>query len=650
MGIERDWLADCRFFDSVFRGKTQEMCGILGILNANGEPVDRGKLLSMAAVMSHRGPDGEGAHCDGPAGLAHRRLSIIDLSGGAQPMSNEDGTVWITFNGEIYNFPDLKRDLEAKGHVFRTRSDTEAIVHAYEEYGPDCVKRLRGMFAFGIWDARRKRLFLARDRMGKKPLHYFSDGKRFIFASEIKAIVQDRQVPREIDPEALVDYFTYMYVPFPRTIFRSVRKLPPAHWMTVSLEPGGWLTPDVKPYWDLRYEPETSVSEEDWIAGLREKIAEAVRIRLISDVPLGAFLSGGVDSSAVVAAMAAQGGPPVKTFSIGYEEEAFNELKYARVVARRFGTDHHEEIVRPNAIDLLPTLAWEFDEPFADSSAIPTYHVSRMARQHVTVILSGDGGDETFAGYRRYAWADSLARWDFLPGAVREAVFGWPSALMPAGMRGKGALRNMAMPPFERYMSLITHNEPGYLTGLLTDEVKTQAGTALADSPLFRAFYDRHPHADYVTRIQYLDTKTYLAEDILTKVDRASMLCSLETRAPLLDHELQEYVARMPASLKLRGGEKKYILRRALRGVLPDEILDRPKMGFDVPLIKWFRNDLHGCAREMLTSPAFRQRGLFDPRFVEKVLDDHQKKTRDLSARIWSLLFFEQWCRNWVDA
>lgn len=627
------------------------MCGIIGILNANGEPVDRGNILSMAAVMSHRGPDGEGAYCDGPVGLAHRRLSIIDLSGGTQPMSNEDGSVWITFNGEIYNFPDLKRDLEAKGHRFRTKSDTEAIVHAYEEYGPDCVKRLRGMFAFGIWDARKRRLFLARDRMGKKPLHYFSDGKKFIFASEIKAIVQDRQVPREIDPDALVDYFTHLYIPFPRTIFRSVRKLPPGHWMTVSFETAAGrssLGIDQRPYWDLRYSPDASMSEQDWVEGLREKINEAVRVRLMSDVPLGAFLSGGVDSSAVVAAMAAAQAGPVKTFSVGFEEEDFSEIEYARAIARRFGTDHHEEVVRPDAVDLLPKLAWEFDEPFADSSAIPTYHVSRMARQHVTVALSGDGGDETFAGYKRYAWADGLSRWDFLPSFVRRAAFGWPSALMPQGMRGKGALRNMSMGPYERYRSLITHDEPGYLDRLLTADVKVQMRADGDD--LFKQFYGRFPDADYLTRLQYLDTKTYLAEDILTKVDRTSMLCSLETRAPLLDHELQEYVARMPASLKLFAGEKKYIFRRAMRGVLPDEILDRPKMGFAVPLGKWFKKDLDSFARETLLGPTARERGIFDPRFVEKVLDDHQKKTRDLSARIWSLLFFEQWCRNWVDA
>ncbi len=627
------------------------MCGILGILNANGEPVDRGKPLSMAAVMTHRGPDGEGAYCDGPVGLAHRRLSIIDLSGGTQPMSNEDGSVWITFNGEIYNFPDLKCELEARGHRFKTRSDTEAIVHSYEEYGPDCVKRLRGMFAFGIWDARRSRLFLARDRMGKKPLHYFNDGKRFIFASEIKAILQDREVSREIDPDALVDYFTHLYVPYPRTIFRSVRKLPPAHWMTVSFNTSdgrSFLEIEQRPYWDLRYSPDDSLSEEDWVEGLREKINEAVRIRLMSDVPLGAFLSGGVDSSVVVAAMAAAQSQPVKTFSIGFDEEAFNELEYARIAARRFGTDHHEEIVRPDAVELLPRLAWEFDEPFGDSSAIPTYYVSRMARQHVTVALSGDGGDETFAGYRRYAWADGLSRWDFMPGFVRKAVFGWPSALMPQGMRGKGALRNMSMGPFERYRSLITHDEPGYLDGLLAAEVKAQV--ALGGNGMFRDIYDRPAETDYLTRLQYLDTKTYLAEDILTKVDRASMFCSLETRAPLLDHELQEYAATIPSSLKLFGSEKKYILRRAARGLVPDEVLDRPKMGFAVPLGTWFKKDLDGFARDLLLSPTARQRGLFDSRFVERVLDDHGKKTRDLSARIWSLLFFEQWCRNWIDS
>ena len=629
------------------------MCGILGMLNADGREMDRDRLLAMAATLAHRGPDGEGAYVDGPAALAHRRLSIIDLGGGGQPMSNEDGTVWIVFNGEIYNFPALRRELEDRGHRFRTRSDTEVIVHAYEEYGEDCVKKLRGMFAFGIWDARRQRWFLARDRLGKKPLYYYHDGRRFVFASEIKAILRDRSVPREIDPTALRDYFTYGYIPFPKTIFRSIRKLPPAHRMRVArpAEASGRVDLRTEAYWDLEYAPDRTLSETDWIEGLREKLLEAVRVRLLSDVPLGAFLSGGIDSSAVVAMMSRLMDQPVKTFSIGFEESDFSELEYARRVAERFGTQHHETIVRPDAIALLPKLAWAFDEPFADSSAIPTYYVSRMAREQVTVVLSGDGGDETFAGYRRYLWATGLSRWDFLPGRLRETLFGWPAALMPEGLRGKGALRNMSLGPFERYRCLITQDAARCLPYLLSEDLQRAMGDAEPSGSDFLApYYHRHPEADYLSKLQYLDTKTYLPEDILTKVDRASMLCSLETRAPLLDHELLEFVARMPSHLKLKKGETKYILKKAMEGILPPEILHRPKMGFAVPLVHWFKGDLVEVARDLLLSPRCRQRGYVNTRFVERLLADHQKKARDHSLRIWELLFFEQWCRNWLDA
>jgi asparagine synthase (glutamine-hydrolysing) len=639
------------------------MCGIAGILDINSTP-EKGLIQRMCRIMTHRGPDGEGYHIRGPVALGHRRLSIIDLTGGKQPMSNEDGTVWITFNGEIYNFQELRDDLIAKGHRFATRSDTEAIVHAYEEYGERCVERLRGMFAFAVWDSRAGKLFIARDRLGKKPVYYCHNGGRFLFASEIKAILQDEGVKRELDPKALADYLTYHYIPFPETIFKGIKKLEPGHVMTVELvessqqvkpaQPAkpSQLTLSVEKYWDITYSPDYSLSENDWVEALREKLREAVKIRLISEVPLGAFLSGGIDSSTVVALMSQVQSAPVKTFSIGFKEEDFSELKYARQVAEKFGTEHHEFVVEPDAMEVLPRLAWEFDEPFADSSAIPTYYVSKIARQQVTVILSGDGGDETFAGYRRYGWAQYMSKYDAIPTPLKKAFFGLPASLLPDGVKGKGALKHLSKGAFERYAGLNTFGESPYLERLLSaDTLATIRRTYKGRLPDFSAmerFYKSCSASDYLTRIQYVDSKLYLSEDILTKVDRASMLCSLETRAPLLDQEVIELAARMPSSFKLSGGETKYILKKAMEGILPNEILYRKKMGFGVPLIHWFKKDLTEYARDLLLSKQSRERGLFNAKHVETVLDTHQKKGRDLSARIWALLFFEQWCRNWL--
>lgn len=571
----------------------------------------------------------------------------MTFRGGGQPLSNEDGTVWITFNGEVYNFQELRDELIEKGHRFATRSDTETIVHAWEEYGERCVERFRGMFVFAIWDARTRRLFAARDRLGKKPFYYWCDGKRLLFASEIKAILQDERVQRELDPKALADYLTYHYIPFPGTIFKGIRKLEPGHWMSVGME-AGTLSVTIQKYWDIIYAPDGSLSEAQWVEALREKLQEAVRIRLISEVPLGAFLSGGIDSSTVVALMSQVQSAPVKTFSIGFKEEDFNELVYARQIAERFGCEHHEFVVEPDAIEVLPKLAWEFDEPFADSSAIPTYYVSKLAREHVTVILSGDGGDETFAGYRRYGWAQDMCRHDWLPMPLKKALFGLPGRLLPDGVKGKGALLHLSKDPFERYAGLNTFGEPPYLDQLLSADVRSAIGRELPDFSVMKRFYDVPMGADYLTRIQYVDTKVYLAEDILTKVDRASMLCSLETRAPLLDHEVVELAACMPSSMKLKDGETKFILKKAMEGILPDDILYRKKMGFGVPLVHWFKKDLVSYARDLLLSREARERGLFDARCVDAILDTHQKKGRDLSARIWALLFFEQWCKNWL--
>ena len=621
------------------------MCGIAGIIDPAATP-ERRLIERMCRVMSHRGPDGDGYYVEGPAALGHRRLSIIDLEGGAQPISNEDGTLWLTFNGEIYNFMGLRDDLVARGHVFRTRSDSETIVHAFEEYGEDCLERLRGMFAFAIWDSVKKELFMARDRLGKKPLYYYADRGRLLFASELKAILEDSRVPRELDTMAVADYFTYHYVPFPGTIFKGIRKLPPGHFLRFSPGSGGELA--VKQYWDVKYEPDHTLTEEDWAQAIREKLEEAVRIRLVSDVPLGAFLSGGIDSSAVVAMMSLSGARPINTFSIGFREKDFSELEYARMVSERFGTTHHELTVEPDAIALLPKLAWDFDEPFADSSAIPTYYVSKMAREHVTVILSGDGGDEVFAGYRRYLWANDMTKYDFVPAPVKRIFFGATAAMLPDGMRGKGMLTHLSKDPFQRYAGLNTHADNGYLGNLLSDTLlKELEGRELPGYWNLRRFYESFD-GDYLSRIQYADTKTYLAEDILTKVDRASMLNSLETRAPLLDHELVELAARIPSAMKVRKNETKYMLKKAMSGILPDEILYRRKMGFGVPLVHWFKKDLKDYAREVLLTRQARERGLFNTRHIEGMLDSHMKTGRDMSARIWALLFFEHWCAQWL--
>lgn len=636
------------------------MCGIAGILDIKRKPENH-VLLSMTGAMRHRGPDGEGIYIDGPAGLGHRRLSIIDLNTGAQPMSNEDGSVWITYNGEVYNFVELRNELENRGHKFRTKSDTESIIHAYEQYGEECVKKLRGMFSFCIWDAKKKTLFLARDRVGKKPLYYFYNKSRFVFASEIKAIIADRNIKRELDMSAVSDYFTYQYVLFPKTIFKNIYKLPPGHFMTVRQQPDNRadIQIDIQQYWDIKYCPDYSVSENEWVEGLKEKLLDAVKVRLISDVPLGAFLSGGLDSSAIVAFMSRVMSQPVKTFSIGFEEADFSELQYARKIARQYGTDHHEMIVKPDAVELLPKLAWEFDEPFADSSAIPTYYVSKMARENVTVVLSGDGGDETFAGYSRYASASWFYRWTkFAPYPLRRIFFGGVSSLMPYGMRGKGFLRHLTLSPFEYYKGMITQEDSKYFDELFNKDVVSEIaghrgeknGILKSNNSMMEEFYNRYPNDDYLTKIQYLDTKTYLAEDILTKVDRASMLCSLETRAPLLDHEVLEFAARIPSSYKIRNSQKKYIFKKTMSEFLPSDIVNRDKMGFCTPLRHWFKKDVAGYAEDMLLGEKCRSRGFFNTKFIESLISSHRLKYRDLSSHIWQLLFFEHWCRNWLDS
>lgn len=625
------------------------MCGICGIWNyKKNRPVERDVLQRMTNSMTHRGPDDSGLDFDDAAGvgLGFRRLAIIDLSAaGHQPMSNEDGSVWLVFNGEIYNYLDLRPHLEAKGHRFHSRTDSEVIIHQYEERGAECVKDLNGMFGLAIWDAPKQRMVFARDRVGKKPLYYYDDGQRLLFASELKAILADRSVPRELDYEALGQYLTLGYVPPPRTIFRGVKKLPPGHVMVFE---NGQAT--ISRYWDWlpAFQPNYARSEEEWAEELREVLKTVVQDRLMSDVPLGAFLSGGLDSSAVVATMAMLSDQPVKTFSIGFENEKYNELSYARLVAERFNTDHHEQIVEPESLrDLLPRLAEQFDEPFADSSAIPTYYVSKMARQHVTVTLSGDGGDETLAGYERYTRAMRETRADRIPQPLRRMVFALPNALMPTGIKGKNFVRRMTLSAQDRYTLIMRRLSEQQIQSLFTaDAVRQMNGNKLA---YLDSFMKQAAGLDYLSQLQYVDGMSYLPEDILVKVDRTSMLNSLEARCPLLDYRFMELAASIPAQLRWRQGDGKYILKRALRGILPDDILTRSKMGFGIPLREWFRDDLSGYAADILLNQRARERGLFEPQAVATMLEKHRAGKHTLEVTIWSLLVLELWCRAYLD-
>jgi asparagine synthase (glutamine-hydrolysing) len=626
------------------------MCGIAGIYNYKTlEPVSERLLKSMNDTLVHRGPDDQGFYIFNEVGLAHRRLSIIDLASGHQPIANEDETVWVAFNGEIYNFTDLHQSLEAKGHQFKTRSDTEVIVHLYEEKGEDCFRELRGMFAIAIWDQRKKKLVLSRDRVGKKPLFYYHDGSRVLFGSEIKAIMQSPGICREIDIEAVSDYLSFLYVPAPKSIFKKIRKVLPGHYLVVS--PKGLC--ETK-YWDLSFAETEDFSEEKWCEKLLETLHEAVRVRLMSEVPLGAFLSGGVDSSSVVAMMQDAMEGPVITSSIGFEEKDFNELPYARSVASHFDTDHHEQIVRPDALAVVEELAWHYDEPFADSSAVPTYYVSKVAREHVTVALSGDGGDENFAGYRRYYFdqRENLMR-SFLPASFRQPVFGALAWLYPKAdwapriFRGKATFQNLARCPVEAYFRSVAACQPELKRNLLHRDIQRALGT-YDSSNVLREYYDKADTDDLLSKVQYVDIKTYLADDILTKVDRASMAVSLEVRAPILDHKLIELAARIPSSLKLRGMEGKYIFKKALERCLPPSVLYRKKMGFAVPLARWFRGDLKSMGYDVIVRG--KSDDLLQQSAVDRMWAEHQSGLRDRSTELWTLLMFRLWQRKFLMA
>jgi asparagine synthase (glutamine-hydrolysing) len=579
-----------------------------------------------------------------------RRLAIIDLMTGEQPTANEDGHVSVILNGEIYNYRELQRELEARGHRFRTRSDTETIVHAYEEYGPSCLERLRGMFAFALWDARERTLFLARDRVGKKPLYYtLTPQGTLIFGSELKSLLEHPEVGREISPEALDAYLTFGYVPDPLCILRGINKLPPGHHLTFTHEGRLALTE----YWDFPFndaEPASPRREEEYVEELRSLLEEAVRVRLIAEVPLGAFLSGGVDSSAVVGLMARQMSQPVKTFSIGFHEDSYNELKYARVAAKHFATDHHEFVVTPDICHVVDELVWHFDEPFADSSAVPTYMVSKLAREHVTVALSGDGGDELFAGYTRYDVERQRSGFNRLPRVVRQNLMRAVSRKLPHGAWGRNYLNNVSLDPVERYLDSVSIFTDLNKLSLYTSDFGRQLSGDGVAAESFRLHAGRvRRGAEPLDTLLYLDSKTYLPGDILTKVDRMSMAVSLEARAPLLDHKLIEFVTRLPASLKMRGREGKYIFKRAISGLVPDEILRRPKQGFGVPLEQWINDQLRGRIRETITEGRALERGFVEKRYVNQLLDEHERGRRDHSARLWALFMLELWNRAFID-
>jgi len=632
------------------------MCGFCGILESGIDTIITEELLKkMCSVLEHRGPDDEGIYINKEGspriGLGHKRLAVIDLKGGHQPMSNENQSVWIVQNGEIYNFQELRQILEEKGHRFKTVSDTEVIVHLYEEYGTDCVKYLRGMFAFAIWDATNKRLMLARDRIGKKPLSYALAGNRLIFASEIKSILQVPDIKREVNLLAMHHYLTYQYVPAPYSIFKGINKLPSANILI-------WEKGNVRieRYWTLDYNAKIKISEKEAQERIIEELKESTRLRLVSDVPLGAFLSGGIDSSAVVAMMSQLGAQPVKTFSIGFEEQDFSEIEYARMVAKMYRTDHHELIVKPPKVpEILPKLVWYYNEPFADSSAIPTYYVSKMTKEYVTVALNGDGGDENFAGYPRYQkrkLIDKIVAFyksspEFLRALVEKSVEG---KLLNSTFwrRAKWLVEASNLSPERRYARFMTVFPNSYKDNLYLPSLKENlAGIDSID--LFVDAYAKVKASDIIEKIIGADILTYLADCLCVKMDIASSANALETRAPFLDYKFMEFTSSLPSDFKLRGYTTKYILKKALEKYLPGKVLYRKKMGFGVPLTHWFKKELKDYIYDVLLGEKARRRGYFNMEYIRQMLDEHTSGIVDHTTRIWALLNLELWHREFID-
>ena len=633
------------------------MCGIAGILYADAaRPIDRDDLKRMADAIAHRGPDAEGFWCAPGVGLAHRRLSIIDLAAGDQPIGNEDGSIQVVFNGEIYNYRELRDELQARGHRFRTNSDTEVLVHLYEERGEDLVERLRGMFAFALWDSRRRRLVLARDRVGIKPLYVYRDGEKLLFGSELKAILAYPGVPREVSAEALEDYLALGFVPGGKAVFRGMEKLPPAHVLVVKPD---LLDSRVRRYWQLRFEPDLRLSEAEWCEAIQAKVAETVERHLIADVPVGAFLSGGLDSSLVVSEAAECGadlsGAPLHTFSMGFRESEFSELPFAVQVAERYGTRHVEEVVTPDAVALVDELSYYYDEPFADSSALPTFLVSRLARRSVKVALSGDGGDEAFGGYSRYAhdlWESDLR--GRLPHWLRRAAFGplaraWPKAdWLPRPLRAKTLLSNLAVEADAAYANTITLCRMPLRRRLLAPDVAAQLNGHRPEESVIRGFATA-PAGDALAGMQAADLGLLLPDDFLTKVDRASMACGLEVRPPMVDHELLELAARVPSRLKVRQGETKWILKRSYDRRLPRDAVWRKKHGFEIPADAWLRGPLREMFESSVLAPGSRVADLIDQPAVARLYRSHLAKVGRHGGVLWAMLSLARWADRYLN-
>lgn len=626
------------------------MCGIVGTVNRSG-PIQRDVLEAMNRAIIHRGPDEDGFYVKDNVGLAMRRLSIIDLAGGQQPIHNADKTKWIVFNGEIYNFHELRTDLEKRGHRFYTNSDTEAIIHLYDEYGKDCVQHLRGMFAFAIWDDKEKELFIARDRVGKKPLLYshWQNGD-LIFGSEFMAMLQHPAITRDIDHEAIDAYLSFLCVPAPLTAYKEIRKLEPAHWLS-------WKNGEIKTerYWLPDFSKKIKINEEDAIEETTRILRESTKLRMISEVPLGAFLSGGVDSSTIVALMAQESSQPVKTFSIGFEEQDYSELKYAKRVAEHVGAEYHEFIVKPDALEVLPTLVEHYGEPYADSSAIPTFYVSKETRQYVTVALNGDGGDESFAGYERYAAMQIAEKLAKFPGnLVRQAV-GFPLKFAPTSELKKTRIRDAKrfitaakLPTTERYYKWQSSFNRQAKQEMYTDEFADNVRSFDASGSLEKWFNSANG-SGILDSTMLVDQMTYLPNDLLVKVDIASMANSLEARSPFLDHKVIEFAASLPESIKMKRFKNKDLLKKVAAKLVPAEVIYRRKMGFGVPIGNWFRGEMKGFLKEILLSESSLKRGIIKPEIITRYVDEHLSSKRDHAHQLWTLMMLELWFKRFID-
>jgi asparagine synthase (glutamine-hydrolysing) len=618
------------------------MCGITGVINFNKENLVQPHILKqMTDAFRHRGPDDEGFYINNNIGLGFRRLSIIDLNTGHQPLSNSDNGIVIVFNGEIYNYLEQREILKKKGYIFNTDTDTEVILHLYEEHGVNCLQYLRGMFAFVIWDNNQQQLFCARDRFGIKPFYYFLDQNKFVFGSEIKAILQAGEIDRTLSDDALDSYFAFGYITSDLSIYKSIKKLQPSNYLIISFKDK--VSIEIKKYWELHFKPDFSKTEKQWIEEIDFSLSETVKLHMISDVPLGAFLSGGIDSSSVVAMMAKNSSLPVKTFSIGFKEQKYNELKYAKEVALKYGCEYHEQIIEPESIGLLPKLIHSYDEPFADTSSIPTYYVSKLAREHVTVALSGDGGDELFAGYNNYPVLSKLhsSILNFKSPLCNKVLWGNIHKLIPQGARGKSSTYYLSKhKEFLSAYSYLWSIEERKRLILNNHRVgKYSSGSEHFKEEILR----KGSNNDFITNMQYLDLQTYMVDSVLTKVDRASMMNSLEVRVPLLDHKFAELTFQIPSQLKFKGNEQKYIFKQAMSANLPESIINHPKQGFNIPLSLWFKDDLEQYIKDVLLSSEPLIASYLDTKYIRKVVNNNMSEKNDFSTRIWSLLFFEEW-------